>query len=173
MRNKVRTIPLALIFFPCLTLAQGASQATDIARTALEAAFAQSAIGDSRPGPLLVDVATFASHLKAVVGEEIDPSRVISVVGERGRSATRSAALECTGVPPGTSCKVQDNGIYFALDSVVVTGDRAEAFVRYLFTVYKGPNRDRAFLAFVQVRVELARGASGWQAVRRQNVLRS
>lgn len=173
MRNKVRTIPLAMIFFPCLMLAQGSSQATDIARTALGAALAHSMLGDTRPGPLLVDVAAFSSRLKAVVGEDIDANQVISAVGERGRSATRSTALECSGVPPSATCKVQDDGIYFTLDSVLVAGDRAEAFVRYWFTTYKGPKRDQAFLAFVQVRVELERGASGWQAVRRQNVLRS
>jgi hypothetical protein len=154
-------------------LAQGSSQATDIARTALGAALAQSAVGDSRPGPLLIDVTAFSRHLKAVVGEDVDASEVISSVGQRGRPGVLSTALECTGLPPRAICKVQDDGIYFTLDSVLVAGDRAEAFVRYSFTIYKGAKRDRPYVAFVQVRVEIERGASGWHVVRRHNVLRS
>lgn len=173
MRNKLRAISLALILVPWPVFAQGSSQSTDIARTALSAAIAYSAVGENRSGPLWIDLATFSRLMKTAIGEDIDPTQVMSAAGERGRPATRSTALACTGVSLQEICKVNDDGIYFTLDSVLVAGDRAEAFVRYRFTVYKGPKRDRPFLAFAQLRVELERRAVGWQVVRRENVLRS
>jgi len=173
-RNISQLLAAALtVGYAQLAHTQESSDATSVARAALVASLEYSVLGTARPGPIFVDAEAFSRAIRRAMGENLDVDAIVAAVGSRGRPATGLEALSCEGEPGRAVCSVSENGVYFSLDSLTLSGTRAAAYVRYRYTTRIGPNREVPYVGFVQLRVELQRGSSGWIVTERTVTMRS